>query len=100
MAGVIARRLAWRLPESRADRLAVIGLVALLVTGAILRLLFVLAWRPAFFGWPDAASYIEVSQGSGGTLLGNSEIFGNPLRPAGYPLFLRGLYTLAPSLQL
>jgi hypothetical protein len=40
-------------------------------------------------GWPDAASYIEVSQG---------ELFGNPLRPAGYPLFLRALHTLVPSL--
>lgn len=79
----LARRPAWRLPESREERLAVIGLTALLVTGALLRLLFVLAWRPAFMGWPDAASYIEVSQGSGGTLMGNAELFGNPLRPAG-----------------
>ena len=83
------RRPVWRLPESREARLAVIGLAALLVTGALLRLLFVLAWRPAFMGWPDAASYIEVSQG---------ELFGNALRPAGYPLFLRALHTLVPSL--
>ena len=84
-----ARRLPWRLPESREDRLAILGLAALLITGAVLRLLFVIAWRPAFMGWPDAASYIEVSQG---------ELFGNPLRPAGYPLFLRGLHALVPSL--
>ena len=94
----LLRRPVWRLPESREERLAVIGLAALLVTGALLRLLFVLAWRPAFMGWPDAASYIEVSQGSGGTLMGNAELFGNPLRPAGYPLFLRILHGLAPSL--
>ncbi len=84
-----APRPAWRLPEAREDRLAVIGLAALLVTGALLRLLFVFAWRPALMGWPDAASYIEVSQG---------ELFGNALRPAGYPLFLRALHTLVPSL--
>lgn len=87
----LAHRPAWRLPESRQDRLAVLALVALLVAGALLRLLFVIAWRPAFMGWPDAASYIEVSQG---------ELFGNPLRPAGYPLFLRALHTLVPSLLL
>jgi len=85
----LPRRAAWRLPESREDRIAVIGLAALLVTGALLRLLFTFAWRPAFMGWPDAASYIEVSQG---------ELFGNTLRPAGYPLFLRALHTLVPSL--
>jgi len=85
----LARRAAWRLPESREDRIAVLGLAALLVTGALLRLLFVFAWRPALMGWPDAASYIEVSQG---------ELFGNLLRPAGYPLFLRALHALVPSL--
>jgi len=85
----MARRPSWRLPESREDRLVVFGLAALLVAGALLRLLFVIAWRPAFMGWPDAASYIEVSQG---------EIFGNTLRPAGYPLFLRALHALVPSL--
>ena len=95
----LARRAAWRLPESREHRLAVIGLAALLVAGALLRLLFIFAWRPAFMGWPDAASYIEVSQGAGGTLLGNAELFGNTLRPAGYPLFLWALHALVPSLQ-
>ncbi|MGH3994711.1 MAG: hypothetical protein ACRDSN_19890, partial [Pseudonocardiaceae bacterium] len=97
---LLARRAAWRLPESREDRLALFGLAALLATGALVRLLFLFAWRPALFGWPDAASYIEVSQGAGGTPLGNAELFGNPLRPAGYPLFLRALHGLAPSLLL
>src|SRR4051812_14506845 len=40
-------------------------------------------------GWPDAASYIDVSQ---------SELFGNNLRPAGYPIFLHVLHWVAPSL--
>jgi len=81
----------WRLPESREERLAIIGLAALLVAGALLRLLFTFAWRPAFMGWPDAASYMDVSQG---------ELFSSTLRPAGYPLLLKGLYALAPSLGL
>jgi len=87
----LVRRLAWQLPESREARLAVIGLVVLLVAGAVLRLLFVVAWRPAFMGWPDAASYMDVSQG---------ELFSSTLRPAGYPLFLKGLHAIAPSLLL
>jgi len=81
----------WRLPASREARLALIGLAALLVAGALLRLLFTVAWRPAFMGWPDAASYMDVSQG---------ELFSSTLRPAGYPLLLKGLYALAPTLSL
>ena len=42
-------------------------------------------------GWPDAASYMDVSQG---------ELFSSTLRPAGYPLLLKGLYALAPTLSL
>jgi len=72
----VVRRL---LPESRERRLALGGLLALLLVGALLRGLFMAAWSPAFMGWPDAKSYIDVSQ---------SELFGNPLRPAGYPIFL------------
>src|SRR5215210_4885921 len=73
----------------RDDRtVAVRCLIGLLVAGALLRLLFVVAWRPAFMGFPDAASYIAVA---------NGDLFGNILRPAGYPLFLRGLHLIAPS---
>jgi hypothetical protein len=67
------------------------ALVAILVAGAALRLVFVFAWQPAFMGWPDAASYIDVSQGP---------LFSNALRPAGYPLFLHMLHLVAPSLAL
>jgi hypothetical protein len=67
------------------------ALAVILGVGALLRLLFVLAWQPAFMGWPDAASYIDVSQ---------SELFGNNLRPAGYPIFLHLLHWVAPSLTL
>jgi hypothetical protein len=67
------------LPESRERRVALTALLAILAVGAIVRVLFMVAWSPAFMGWPDAKSYIDVSQ---------SQLFGNPLRPAGYPIFL------------
>jgi hypothetical protein len=66
-------------PTTRERRIAVYGLVAVLFAGAIVRGLFMAAWNPAFMGWPDAKSYIDVAHG---------QLFGNPLRPAGYPLFL------------
>src|SRR3954452_9403654 len=75
----------------RGDRRALWALVAILALGALLRLALVLGWQPALFGWPDAASYIDVA---------NGPLFGNELRPAVYPLFLRGLHALASSLTL
>jgi len=66
-------------------------LSAILAAGALLRLLLLLGWQPALFGWPDAASYIGVSHG---------ELFGNELRPAGYPIFLKLLYGVSPTLLL
>jgi len=74
----------------RGNRRVPWGLVAILVAGAVLRLLLVLAWKPAFFGWPDAASYIGVSQ--------SGDFFRNELRPAGYPVVLRGLHAISPTL--
>src|SRR5919199_3002337 len=73
------------------DRRASLALTLVLTLGALVRLLLMLGWQPALMGWPDAASYIGVSQG---------ELFGNALRPAGYPLFLKGLYLIAPRLEL
>jgi len=73
--------LAWPPREGEAqDRLALRVLVGLLLAGAVLRLGIVAAWRPAFMGWPDAKSYLDVAHG---------ELFSSPLRPAGYPAFLR-----------
>ena len=69
-------------PQSREQRAALAGLLALLLIGAVVRALFTLAWSPAFMGWPDAKSYIDVAHG---------DLFGNPLRPAGYPIFLIAL---------
>ena len=74
-----ARRL---VPDTRDRRVALGGLLGVLALGAIVRGLFMAAWNPAFMGWPDAKSYIDVAHG---------QLFSNPLRPAGYPLFLAGL---------
>src|SRR3954451_25244803 len=65
------------------------GLVAILALGFLLRLALTLGWQPALFGWPDAASYIDVAHG---------ELFGNELHPAGSSLFLRPLHGVPPSL--
>src|SRR3954453_8844469 len=70
---------------------ALLGLGGILAIGALLRLALIFGWQPALFGWPDAASYIDVARG---------QLFGNELRPAGYSLFLRGLHGVAPSLML
>src|SRR3954453_11835798 len=75
----------------RGDRRALVAVVAVLSLGALLRLALTLGWQPALFGWPDAASYIDVAHG---------QLFGNELRPAGYSLFLRALHGVAPSLLL
>src|SRR5215204_2504974 len=78
------------LARVRGDRRIAWALVATLAAGAVLRLLLVLAWKPAFFGWPDAASYIGVSQ--------SGDFFRNELRPAGYPLVLRAMNEISPTL--
>src|SRR3954454_21376024 len=65
------------------------ALLAVLGAGIGLRVLAMVAWSPAFMGWPDAKSYLDVAHG---------ELFSNVLRPAGYPLFLRSLDGLHASL--
>ncbi|MGI8623815.1 MAG: hypothetical protein ACR2NB_10110 [Solirubrobacteraceae bacterium] len=64
------------------ERVAVRTLVGLLCAGLLLRLALMAAWHPAFMGWPDAKSYLDVAHG---------ELFSSALRPAGYPAFLRVL---------
>jgi 4-amino-4-deoxy-L-arabinose transferase-like glycosyltransferase len=84
-------RLRERLPTTRAGRVAFWGLAGLLLTGGVLRLLLIAAWRPAFLGYPDSGSYINLAQGG---------LFDDVFRPAGYPFFLRVLHDLAPNLSL
>src|SRR2546421_6570799 len=79
----------WWARKPRDERVALIGLAGILAAGAVLRGVLMEAWRPAFMGWPDAKSYVDVAHGS---------LFGNVLRPAGYPMFLRVLDLAHPSL--
>src|SRR5436305_795100 len=75
----------------RGERTALYVLAGILIAGAAIRVAMMVAWQPAFMGWPDARSYLDVAHG---------QLFGNVLRPAGYPLFLRGLDGLGASLTL
>jgi hypothetical protein len=72
------------LDRTRAALLAVLG------AGAVLRVVAMVAWSPAFMGWPDAKSYLDVAHG---------ELFSNVLRPAGYPLFVRLVDGVWPSVS-
>lgn len=53
-----------------------------------MRLLFLLAWRPAFFGFPDTVSYVGLAM---------EHLWVDPTREVGYPLFLRELHALFPG---
>jgi hypothetical protein len=46
------RSLLERLPAGRPERLALLGLAAILLLGALVRVLLMLAWSPAFMGFP------------------------------------------------
>jgi hypothetical protein len=82
MRRIMARIARWWSRTPAQERVAVLGLAGILVAGAALRITMMVAWQPAFMGWPDAKSYLDVAHG---------ELFGNVLRPAGYPMFLRVL---------
>jgi hypothetical protein len=79
----------WWSAKSQPERVALAGLAGVLLGGALLRAALMEAWQPAFMGWPDAKSYLDVAHGS---------LFGNVLRPAGYPLFLWVLDLAHPTL--
>jgi hypothetical protein len=78
----------WRNRSQLGGR-ALACLVALLVLGVALRVLLVIAWRPAFLGYPDAGPYLADAI---------REPFWDPLRMVGYGLFLRALHGIAPFL--
>ncbi len=53
-----------------------------------MRLLFLLAWRPSFFGFPDALTYVGLAR---------EKLWADPTREVGYPLFLREMHALFPT---
>jgi Dolichyl-phosphate-mannose-protein mannosyltransferase len=70
-----------------------LALAGILLVGAALRLWLILAWRPAFVGYPDSTTYLYAAQASSHGLL-----FYNDFRPAGYPLFLVWLHAIYANL--
>jgi hypothetical protein len=75
-------------PRTRGELVATVGIVTVLVAGAVMRLLFLLAWRPAFFGFPDAITYVGLAL---------EKLWVDPTREVGYPLFLRELHAAFPT---
>jgi 4-amino-4-deoxy-L-arabinose transferase-like glycosyltransferase len=66
-------------------------LAVLLAAGVVLRLAFMLAYRPAFVGYFDTAVYLDAAKGA---------LFWDPLRPAGYAVFLRMVHAVDAHLTL
>jgi Dolichyl-phosphate-mannose-protein mannosyltransferase len=86
----VLRRLADRLPAERRERAALGLLAVLLLAGAAARLWLMLSVRPALVGYADSYAYITAAIGP---------LFSDTLRPAGYPIFLRGAHALDANLS-
>jgi 4-amino-4-deoxy-L-arabinose transferase-like glycosyltransferase len=63
----------------------VIALFVLLVLAILLRTWFVLSYRPAFVGYPDARAYLVAA---------HEALYFNQFKPVGYPLFLQLLHAI------
>ncbi len=77
-----------RIPGTSDERI-IFGVVALLVVGGLLRLVFMSAWQPAFVGYPDSIVYVQMAQGP---------VFQDSIHAVGYPLFLRFLHDFSSDL--
>lgn len=62
---------------------------AVFAAGAAVRIWFVADYRPAFLGNEDSATYAWAAA---------HDLFHSPVRPAGYPVFLRLVHAVAPHL--
>ncbi len=69
----------------------VFALAAMLVAGLVLRVWLTLVWSPAFTGYSDSGIYFQGAVES---------VWADPVRMAGYSMFLRVLHLLAPHLIL
>ncbi len=68
-----------------------IALAVLLVVGLLLRVYFVLVWRPAITGFSDSGIFFQGAVQS---------LWSAPGRTAGYSMFLRVLHAITPHLLL
>jgi hypothetical protein len=73
----------------RPARVAVAGLAVLIAIGLALRIALLFAYRPAFVGYFDSAVYLDAAKGA---------LFWDPLRPAGYSMFLRVVHGFGDNL--
>lgn len=76
---------------TRGERAALAGLVPLLAGGIALRVVAMYAYRPAFIGYPDTREYALGADG---------DLWADPFRTVGYPLFLRLLHAFSDHLSL
>ena len=74
---------------NRIDRFALAALGVVLFVGFVLRVLFMVAWAPAFMGFSDSFTYLQMA--------GGGEMWSTGLHPAGYPLFLADLHAIVPT---
>jgi hypothetical protein len=77
-------------PRARARGVS-IALAVLLLVGLLLRVYFVLVWRPALTGFSDTGIYFQGAVES---------LWSSPGRTAGYSMFLRVLHAISPHLLL
>jgi hypothetical protein len=90
------RRAAGRARErwaglGRGERVALAGLALLLVAGIALRVVAMYGYRPAFIGYPDTREYALGADG---------DLWADPFRTVGYPVFLRLLHVFSDHLSL
>jgi uncharacterized protein YqgC (DUF456 family) len=74
----------------RPERIALAGLALLLAGGIALRVVAMYAYRPAFIGYPDTREYALGADG---------DLWADPFRTVGYPLFLRALHAFTDHLS-
>jgi hypothetical protein len=79
-----------RLVSMGLDRRQALALGGVLAAGLVLRLAFLLSYRPGFLGDPDSGSYIDAA---------HYGLFNNVYDPAGYPVFIRLLHLVDPHLS-
>jgi hypothetical protein len=75
---------------ARDERLTVLALLALLAIGAALRFAAMLAYRPAFIGYPDTGVYITGAR---------EALFWDQFRVVGYSAFLRAVHEVSANLS-
>src|ERR687897_3011352 len=89
-----ARLRSARLIPARVANLArriPVALAALLVVGIALRIVVAVAYHPAVLGWADSTVYL---------LMASDGLFIDPVRPAGYSMFLRGVHDVWADVDL